>query len=302
MGSMNARSWVMLVILSVLWGGSFFLVGIAVKDLQPLTITTFRVGIAAVILWAIVFMLGLRPPKQLKIWLAFMAMGLLNNALPFTLITWGQTQIASGLAAIISASTPVFTVMVAGWFLPDEPPTPLKLAGVVIGFAGVFTMIGIPAMSGYGSTLAQLAVVVASACYAFAGIYGRRFKRMGIHPIVTAAGQVTAATLVLMPVTWVAEGPVTISGIGTDTWAAISGLAVFSTAFAYILYFRILEQAGATNVLLVNQLAPVSAVLLGSVFLDESLELLHFVGMLMIVLGLSVIDGRIWYRIKSNFY
>lgn len=296
--SMNARVWAMLILLSMLWGGSFFFVGVVVTDLPPLTIVALRVGIAAITLWIIALMIGLRPPKELRVWGAFLGMGLLNNVVPFALIVWGQTQIASGLASILNAATPIFAVLVAGMLLPDERVTPLKLAGVGIGFVGVVVMIGLPALSGGGSLIAQLAIIAAALSYAFAGVYGRRFKVMGINPIITAAGQVTASTIVLTPVALMVDGPLDVVAMSVDTWAAIVGLAVLSTAVAYVLYFKILETAGATNVLLVTLLVPVSAILLGSLFLNESLEVVHFVGMLLIAIGLSAIDGRLWRRIK----
>ncbi len=296
--SMNARVWAMLIVLSMLWGGSFFFVGVVVTDLPPLTIVALRVGIAAITLWIIALMIGLRPPKELRVWGAFLGMGLLNNVVPFALIVWGQTQIASGLASIFNAATPIFAVVVAGILLPDERVTPLKLVGVGIGFVGVVVMIGLPALSGGGSFIAQLAIIAAALSYAFAGVYGRRFKAMEINPIITAAGQVTASTIVLTPVALMVDGPLDVVAMSGDTWAAIAGLAVLSTAVAYVLYFKILELAGATNVLLVTLLVPVSAILLGSLFLNESLEVIHFVGMLLIAIGLSAIDGRLWRRIK----
>ena len=296
--SMNARVWAMLILLSMLWGGSFFFVGVVVTDLPPLTIVALRVGIAAITLWIIALMIGLRPPKELRVWGAFLGMGLLNNVVPFALIVWGQTQIASGLASILNAATPIFAVVVAGILLPDERVTPLKLVGVGIGFVGVVVMIGLPALSGGGSFIAQLAIIAAALSYAFAGVYGRRFKAMEINPIITAAGQVTASTIVLTPVALMVDGPLDVVAMSGDALAAIAGLAVLSTAVAYVLYFKILELAGATNVLLVTLLVPISAILLGSLFLNESLEVIHFVGMLLIAIGLSAIDGRLWRRIK----
>ena len=295
---MNTRLWAMLILLSMLWGGSFFFVGFAVSELPSLTIVTLRVGIAAITLWSIALIIGLCPPTSLQVWGTFLRMGLLNNVIPFALIVWGQTQIASGLASILNAATPIFTIVVARILLADERTTPLKLAGVGIGFIGVIVMIGLPALSGSSRLLAQLAIIAAALSYAFAGVYGRRFKTMGINPIVTAAGQVTTSTLVLLPLTLLVDGPLDVTRISTGTWAAITGLAVASTAIAYVLYFKILELAGATNVLLVTLLVPVSAILLGSLFLNESLEVIHFVGMLLIALGLSAIDGRLWLRLK----
>lgn len=296
--SMNTKVWGMLILLSILWGGSFFFVGVAVYDLPPLTIVTLRVGIAAFTLWGIALMLGLRPPKSIKVWGAFLGMGLLNNVIPFVLIVWGQTQIASGLASILNAATPIFTIVVAGILLPDERPTPLKLVGVALGFVGVAVMIGVPTLGRDSNLLAQLAIVGAAISYAFAGVYGRRFKSLGANPVITAAGQVTASTLILLPISLFVDGTIDVSEVHTSTWIAVLGLAVASTAIAYVLYFEILELAGATNVLLVTLLVPVSAVLLGWLFLNESLELIHVLGMALIALGLSAIDGRLWHRLK----
>lgn len=295
--SMGAREWIMLIVLSILWGGSFFFVGVAVTELPPLTIVTLRVGLAAIALWSIALVMGLRPPKSVKIWIAFLGMGLLNNVMPFVLIVWGQTQIASGLASILNAATPIFTVVVAGILLPDERMSPLKLAGVAVGFIGVVVMIGLPAIGGGGSLLAQVAIIAATLSYAFAGVFGRRFKTMAINPIITAAGQVTASALVLTPITLMVDGPLDIADSSPETWTAIVGLAVLSTAIAYVLYFKILASAGATNLMLVTLLVPVSAILFGSLFLNESLEVIHLVGMALIALGLSAIDGRLWRHV-----
>lgn len=294
--SMSSKVWAMLILLSIMWGGSFFFVGIAVHDLPPLTIVTLRVGIAALALWSFAFCVGLRPPKSFAIWAAFLGMGLLNNAIPFVLIVWGQTKIASGLASILNAATPIFAVVVAGLFLPDERPTLLKIIGVILGFVGVVVMIGVPALTDSSDILAQLAIIGAALCYAFAGVYGRRFKGMVLNPIVVSAGQVTASAIVLLPITLYVDGVANFGTISQQTWYAILGLGVVSTAIAYVIYFKILELAGATNVLLVTLLVPVSAILLGSLFLNETLEIIHFVGMALIALGLSAIDGRLWKR------
>lgn len=298
---MGLREWLMLLTLSVLWGGSFFFVGVAVFELPPLTIVTLRVALAAFTLWPIGMFMGLPVPTSVRVWSAFFAMGLLNNVVPFTLIVWGQTQIASGLASILNATTPLFTVLVAGLILSDESMTPTKAAGVLVGFGGAVLMIGPEALWGLGTDiLAQIAVLGAALSYAFAGVFGRCFKVMGIHPVITAAGQVTASALVLVPISLVAEKPWTLAMPGITTWLCIFGLAVFSTSLAYIIYFRVLATAGATNLLLATFLVPVSAILLGWMFLGERLELIHFVGMGLIGLGLAAIDGRLWQRVRGN--
>ena len=296
---MNRREWAMLVTLSVLWGGSFFFAEIALESLPPLTIVTLRVGLAAITLWLVVLALKLPIPNSTPIWIAFLTMGLLNNVLPFSLIVWGQSQISSGLAAILNATAPLFGVIVAGILLRDESATPLKIMGVVVGFAGVIVMMDLSSIA-TSSLLAQLAILAAALSYACASVYGRRFKATGLNPILVAAGQVTGSTLLLLPIALWVDGNDHYANVPTQVWAAIISLAVFSTAAAYILYFKLLASAGATNILLVTLLVPVSAILLGWLFLEESLQTPHIIGMAMIALGLSAIDGRLWRRASET--
>lgn len=295
--TLDLKNWILLVLLSALWGGSFFFVEVALADLPPLTLVTLRVGIAAIALWAFVFAVGGRLPRRPGIWAAFVGMALLNNTIPFSLIAWGQTEISSGLASILNATTPLFTVLVAGALLADERVTRPKVLGVLAGFAGVVVMIGPDAIGGIGTALlAQLAILAAALSYAFAGVFGRRFQKLGIDPVMTAAGQVTAATVLLAPLAVFAEQPFALGNPSLETWAAVLGLAIVSTAVAYILYFRILASSGATNLLLVTFLIPVSAVLLGIGILGETLLTRHIIGMALIAVGLSAIDARLWRR------
>jgi drug/metabolite transporter (DMT)-like permease len=220
-------------------------------------------------------------------------MGILNNVVPFTLIVWGQTHIASGLASILNATTPLFGVVVAHHLTRDEPMTGRRLAGVLVGFAGVAVMIGGAALRDLGvGVAAQVAVLGAALSYAFAGVYGRRFKAMGVEPLATATGQVTASSLVMIPLMLAVDRPWTLPPPGPGTWLALIGLALLATALAYILFFRILASAGAVNILLVTFLIPVSAILLGALVLGEALEAKHLLGMGMIGSGLALIDGR----------
>ncbi len=294
---MGAREWGMLITLSLLWGGSFFFVGVAVKALPPFTIVALRVLLAAAALLAFLRVTGRSMPRDPRIWLAFFGMGLLNNLIPFSLIVWGQTHIASGLASILNATTPLFGVVVAHLLTDDEKLTANKLTGVLVGFLGVAVMIGPAALGGLGSNvLAQFAVLGAALSYAFAGVFARRFKRMGVAPIVTATGQVSASSIMLVPVALLVDRPWTLVAPGIEVWAAIVGIALISTALAYVLFFRILETAGVTNLMLVTFLIPVSAILLGALFLGESLETKHLLGMALIAAGLAAIDGRLFRR------
>jgi drug/metabolite transporter (DMT)-like permease len=303
---MNLLEWAMLVALSVLWGGSFFFTGVAVKELPPFTIVVLRVGGAALILNVAIRLMGLQMPRQGRVWLAFFVMGFLNNAVPFSLFVWGQTHIASGLASILNATTPLFTVVVAHIFTSDEKMTGNRLAGVLIGLFGVAVMIGRSAFGGVGlehlgeSLPAELACLGAALSYGFAGVYGRRFKRLGIAPMLTATGQVTASSVLLLPVALLAEHPWTLPVPSLQVVAALIGIAALSTALAYVLYFRILATAGATNLLLVTFLIPVSAIILGTLVLREPLVGTQLLGMALIGLGLAAIDGRLPRLIGSR--
>lgn len=291
--SMSLLEWTLLIALSILWGGSFFFIGVAVRALPPFTLVTARVALAALVLHVVVLATGQRMPADRRVWAAFLGMGLLNNLAPFSLLVWSQTHIASGLASILNATTPIFTVIVAHFLTRDEKMTGGRLVGVAAGFAGVVLMIGPAALDGFGtSVLAQLAALVAACSYAFAGIYGRRFRRMGVPPLVTATGQVTASTIMLLPIALLVDQPWTLPPPGPDVLAAMAALALLSTALGYILYFRILATAGATNLLLVTFLIPVSAILLGVTFLGERLDARHVMGMGAIAIGLAAIDGR----------
>ncbi len=296
--TMGLRDWGLVLGLSVIWGGTFFFVAIAVKALPPLTLVFLRVALAAAVLAFIVPAVGLRLPGDRKTWSAFFSIGLLNNVIPFSLIFWGQTHIPGGLASILNATTPVFAVIVAHFLTQDEKLTANRLIGVLVGLAGVSVIIGPEALRGLGANvLAQLSVLGAAGCYAFAGIYGRRFQRLGVHPVIAAAGQLSASAIMLLPVVLAVDQPWQLPIPAASVLWAVLGLATISTALAYIIYFRVLATAGATNILLVTFLIPVSAIFLGTVFLDEQLAGRHFIGMGLIGVGLAAIDGRLLARI-----
>jgi drug/metabolite transporter (DMT)-like permease len=291
--TMGPAQWVTLIVLSILWGGSFFFVEVAVGNLPPFTIVLLRVGLAAVTLHLYLLASGARMKLDLRLWGAFLIMGFLNNVVPFSLLVYGQTQIASGLAAILNATTPLFTVIVVHFMTADEKMTGGRLAGALTGFAGVIVMIGPEALDGLtGNLAAQIACLGAALSYAFAGAFGRRFARLGVTPVHTATGQVTASSILLLPLVLLTDQPWALAMPGLAVWASIAALAVASTALAYILYFRLLSTAGATNLLLVTLLVPVSAILLGASILGERLDPEHIAGMVLIALGLAFIDGR----------
>jgi drug/metabolite transporter (DMT)-like permease len=288
---MGPVEWGLLLLLAVLWGGSFFFSKIAVEELPPLTVVLGRVAFAALVLNALVMLTGKRMPSGGRLWSAFLLMGVLNNAVPFSLIFWGQTQIASGLAAILNATTPLFTVLVAHLVTSDEKLTASRLLGVLAGIAGVAVLIGPGALAGGGNSLAKIAVLGAALSYAFAAIWGRRFR--GLPPTITAAGQLSASTLLMTPVVFLFEHPWALPVPTARVIWALFALALVSTAAGYIVYFELLSRAGATNVLLVTLLIPPTAMLLGALFLAEHIEARDMLGLVFIAAGLAAIDGRI---------
>ena len=293
---MALRVWIWLLSPSVLWGGSFFFAKVAIRELGPFTVVFGRVALAALVLNLALALAGQSLFRRDAPWRAYLVMGFLNNALPFSLIFWGQTQIASGLASILNATTPLFTVLMAHALTTDEKLTGGKIAALLAGLAGVAVLVG-PDIAGQALSGAwgQLACLGAALSYAFAGIYGRRFRAMGIAPMAAAGGQLTASTILILPIMLIVDRPWTLPALPSSViWASLFGLALLSTALAYVLYFRILAAAGATNLLLVTLLLPVTAILLGAAVLGEQLQPRHFAGMALIAVGLAAIDGRIW--------
>jgi drug/metabolite transporter (DMT)-like permease len=300
--TMTASDWALLIALSIVWGGSFLFVGIAVKELPPLTIVASRVVMGAAALLIVLRILGLHLPRTREAWGAFLGMSILNNVIPFTLIVWGQSHIASGLASILNATTPLFTVIVAHYLTADERLTGQKFAGVLVGFVGVAVMIGAAAMASWdASILAQLAILGAALSYGFSGVFGRRFKTLGIPPLATAAGQVTVSSALLLPVALIVDRPWNLGLPSTEAILSMVALGLVSTAFAYLIFFRLLARAGATNVGLVTFLIPVSAILLGVLVLGETLALRHIAGMALIGAGLILIDGRAISAVTARF-
>lgn len=299
--TMRPVDWVLLVVLSGLWGGSFFLAAVALKDLPPFTVVIGRAGIAALTLLIVLRAMGIAVPRDPKLWAAFCVAGVLNNVVPFSLICWAQTQIPSGLASILNAATPLFAVIFCHWLTRDEKLTPNKLIGVVIGIGGVATMVGLESLGGIdANVLAEFACLTAALSYAFAGIFGRTLK--GVPFLLVAFGQATATAVMLTPVVMIVDRPWTLPMPGAEAWGAVIALGVLCTTVGHSLYFRILSTAGATNVLLVTLLIPVSAIWLGWSILDERLGWHQFIGMAIIGAGLIVIDGRAFRFIGRRLF
>lgn len=312
MVQMTPRAWGLLGMLSLLWGGSFFFIALAVDTLPVLTIVWVRVTLGAAILWGVLLVAGPKIVWRRESVLACIGMGLLNNMIPFSLIVYGQGQIASGLASILNATTPLFTVIAAHVLTRDDKLTSRALAGIVLGLAGVATLVGPKGLSGFagasantGATLGMIAVLGAAMFYGISGVWARRFKGLGLPPLGIAAGQLTASTAFLLPmVAWI-DTPWRLPMPGMTPILAVLALAVLSTALAYVLFFRILALAGPTNLSTVTFLIPITAGLLGWLFLGERLGPAEGAGAALIGLGLAAMDGRpahwVRRRVRAQF-
>ncbi|RKX73122.1 MAG: EamA family transporter [Spirochaetes bacterium] len=296
---MTPSDWVILLILSLLWGGAFMFSGIALRELQPLTIVALRVSIAAVILNLIILFSGRRYNISLKTAGNLLLMGFMNNAIPFSLIVWSQTRITAGQASILNATTPIFTIILAHFLTRDEKITVNRMLGILMGLAGVIVLIGPGVFSNSGSSLLpQLAVLGAGLAYSLSGIFGKRFGEAGMDPIIISGGQLIGSSLILLPLALIVDKPLGQPFPTLQPLLAILGLALFSTALAYILYFRVLKRAGAGNVLLVTMIIPFVAIFLGAAVLGEEIHLRELGALLILVAGLLVIDGRLLRRGK----
>jgi len=293
-GAMTAFEWALLLALSLIWGGSFFFNKILLGAMEPLTIVLGRAGLAALTLNVAIRLGGGRFGFSGEAWRLFAVMSLFNNLIPFVLILWGQKHIASGLAAILNATTPLFAA-VLGHMLARERLNARTLAGVLIGMAGVVLMVGphVLAAGLGGDVLAQLAVLGAALSYGFAALYGRKYAKLGLAPPAAAAGQLTVTTIVVFPLVLLIDRPWTLPLPGLEHWASLAALAFVSTALAYIIFFRLLSGAGAVNASLVTLLVPVSALMLGTLALGEDFTLRQAAGMAVILAGLAVTDGRV---------
>jgi drug/metabolite transporter (DMT)-like permease len=291
---MNRSDWLILGVLALIWGGAFFFIGVAVRHVPPLTYVWLRLTIAAAGMWLFLRWKGQSLGLPRQVWASIVLLAVLNNALPFALFGWSQTHIASGLASILNATTPIWGVLVAHFLTRDERMSPRKVAGVLLGFGGVATMIGPSLLTSLGtSAMAQLACVTASLSYALAAVWARRFRRIGVSPLSVTTGQLTAGAAIMLPVSLIVDHPWQLAMPPLSAWGAVVALALLCTAFGYVLYFRLIDRAGATNALLVTLMVPPTAILLGALFLNETLAPQDFLGLGLIAFGLAAIDGRL---------
>ena len=295
---MSSRAWIELSLLSLIWGASFLSIRVALDEIGPLTAVAHRIGWAMVALWLFVLFKRIPIPKAPRVWGAFLVMGLLNNMIPFSLMAWGQLHIETGLTSILNAATAIFGVIIASLFFADERLTPRRAFGVLLGFVGVSTAIGLEAFLSFDlRSLGQLAVIAGTISYALAGVWAKK-TLSGMSPQVAAAGMLTGASLLSIPAAMIFEGPISFE-LSPVTWAAIGYYALIATAVAYLLYYRVLKMAGSGNLMLCTLLIAPVAIVLGAVILGEELPVRAYFGFVILALGLLILDGRLFQRRKN---
>ncbi|WP_299042170.1 DMT family transporter [uncultured Tateyamaria sp.] len=290
--TLSGRAWSELLLLGLIWGASFLSIRIALDEISPLTSVAHRTFWAMCVLWVVVALMRLPLPRDPRVWMAFLGMGLLNNVIPFGLMAWGQLHIETGLTSILNAATAIFGVIAAALFFADERITVRKGIGVALGFLGVATAIGLDNFRSFDlRSLAQLAIIAGTVSYALASVWARRFL-VGLSPQVAAAGMLTGSTVITLPLAWIVDGPISLNLQG-DTILAIAYYAIVATAGAYLLYYRVLAMAGSGNLMLVTLVIPPVAIVLGAWIRDETLNPNAFAGFAILALGLAILDGRI---------
>jgi drug/metabolite transporter (DMT)-like permease len=287
--------YLLLLLLGAVWGSSFLLIKLAVETIPPITVAAARIGIGALVLALIVMIRGRSWPHGRREWLLLFAMGVIGNAVPFSLINWGETRIDSGLTAILMSSVPLATIMLAPAFVRDEPVTPGKLLGVAFGMAGVAVLIGPGVLMGaHGELLGEIAITGAALCYAVNGLVARRLPQMPVE--VISAGCLLSATLAVLPVSLVVDRPWQAAP-STLSLAALALLGILNTAGGYLLLFRLVVRAGAGFASLNNFLVPLFGVMWGVMLLDERPSPRAFAGLVLIFGGLAAV--RLWPRRRA---
>ncbi len=284
--------------LGAIWGASFLAIKLGLEEIPFLTLVAHRVFWACLILWAYVAFRRLPVPRDPRIWGAFLVMGLLNNVIPFGLMAWGQQFIETGLTSIFNAATAIFGVLVAAMVFADERLTPRKALGVLVAFFGVAVAIGLDSLRQFDiRSLAQLAVIGGTVSYAFAAAWARK-TMSGLAPQVSAAGMLTGASVIILPIALVIDGVPQVPALPT-TWAAIAYFGVIGTAVAYLLYYRIIALAGSGNAMIVTLLIPPVAIVLGALVLGERLDPQAIFGFGLLAFGLLILDGRLVARLRK---
>ena len=297
--NLTGRAWAEMMLLAMIWGGSFLSIHVALDEISPLASVAHRTTWAMLVLWGVIAIMRIPLPRDPKIWFSFLVMGLMNNVIPFTLMAWGQLYIESGLTSILNAFTAVVGVVIASLFFADERISLRKGIGVVLGFFGVAVAIGLESFRTLDlRSMAQLAVIGGTVAYAIAGVWARK-RLVGMPPQLAAAGMLTGSTVIMLPLAYFIDGPLSFDLEARTMWA-IGYYAIIATAFAYLLYYRVLAMAGSGNLMLVTLLVAPIAITLGAVVLGEKLGTNAYFGFAILAVGLTILDGRVWKAMQRR--
>jgi drug/metabolite transporter (DMT)-like permease len=299
--SFSGTDWALMLTLAMLWGGAFFFIAKILEEVPPYTMVLLRLAFATPPLFVVLYMNGQNFRLPTKVYGYFLILGAMNVAFPFILFAWAQLKISSGLASVLNATTPLWGVLVAHLLTRDDKATPMRILGVVLGFAGVATMMGAGLETASSVTiLAQLACVVATLCYALSSIFAAKLYNEGVSTLQLATGQTLAGAIFMLPVVLATETPWANPVPSLSVLGYMIALSLLSTTLAYILYFKLLSRVGAANSLAITFLIPVVAIALGAIFLGETMTLAQFSGIGLIALGLVVLDGRLVRRVLPS--
>jgi drug/metabolite transporter (DMT)-like permease len=301
---LGAVEWALIFLHSMMWGSAYFFGALALRDLPPLTITAYRLIPACIIVVGVCLLAGYRIPRTLDYWRRMFFLGLVNNMVPMALILWAQHQVSGGIAAVFNATAPLFGVILAHFLTADEKLHAGKIVGILTGVAGVAVLVGVDVATGLGgggttgSVFAKAALLAAAACYAIASVVARTSSHE--PPFVIASGQMLSAFVVAMPLALIVDRPWLLPTPSLTAIGGVIGMGVCGSAFAAMLYFTVLRRAGATNTLLVTLLLPLTPILLGAAFLDDTLAPREIAGAAIIGLALLVLDGRLFKRARPG--
>lgn len=285
---MSWRGLLLLLALATLWGGSYTLIRVGVTTIPPLTLMAARTTIAGVILWGCVIAQKQPLPRSPRLWGQFFVQAAFNSVMPFTMIAWAEQRVPAGITAILNAMTPIFTVVLTWFITRHERITLGRLVGVALGLTGVALAIGSSALDGWsGDLVPKLAILAASVCYAGAAIYGHGFR--GLSPLLPAAGSMTCGAVVLIPASLVFDAPWSLHA-STASLQALLALAVFSTALAFVLYFRLIQMLGSLGTTSQAFLRVPIGVAIGAIFLHESLAATAWIGLLAVTAGVAMMN------------
>jgi drug/metabolite transporter (DMT)-like permease len=297
--NLTGRAWAEMMLLAMIWGGSFLSIRVALDEILPLASVAHRTTWAMLVLWGVIAIMRIPLPSDPKIWFSFLVMGLMNSVIPFTLMAWGQLYIESGLTSILNAFTAVVGVVIASLFFADERISLRKGIGVFLGFFGVAVAIGLENFHTLDlRSMAQLAVIGGTVAYAIAGVWARK-RLVGMPPQLAAAGMLTGSTVIMLPLAYFIDGPLSFDLEPRTMWA-IGYYAIIATAFAYLLYYRVLAMAGSGNLMLVTLLVAPIAITLGAVVLGEKLGTNTYFGFAILAVGLIILDGRVWKAMQRR--